>query len=149
MHPSTNRVFSSRNLHPPQMPPGLAVPLASICLRWTCRRRRNGFSVSSTPSCPTLRQRRSSTNGRARLESNTDAVVSCRLGGKNADGTRSRPELREWPRTSRLSGDIKRQKEETSTNVSGLNERILVTVPSLYRLSIGSHLSSYTTRRIK
>src|ERR1700733_2046459 len=90
----------------------------------------NGFSVSSTPSCPTLRQRRSSTNGRARLESNTDAVVSCRLGGENADGTRSRPELREWTRTSRLSGDIKRQKEETSTNVSGLSERILVTVPS-------------------
>jgi hypothetical protein len=77
------------------------------------------------------------------------AVVSCRLGRKNTDGTRSRPELRDWTRTSRPSGDVKGQKEEASTNVSVLSGLLSVTVPPLYRLSIGSRLSSYTTRRIK
>src|ERR1700722_8059208 len=67
------------------------------------------------------------------------AVVSCRLGGKNAGGTHSRPELREWTRTSRPSGDVEGQKEEASTNVSVLSGQLSVTVPppvlALHRLS--------------
>ena len=44
---------------------------------------------------------------------------------------------------------IAKQKEEASTNVSVLSGQPSVTVPLLYRLSIGSRLSSYTARRIE
>jgi hypothetical protein len=76
-------------------------------------------------------------------------VVACGVGERGTDRRRLRPELREWTRTSRPSGDVKGQKEEASTNVSVLSGLLSVTVPPLYRLSIGSRLSSYTTRRIK
>jgi hypothetical protein len=77
----------------------------------------------------------------SRIRMRARAVVGCRLGGKNAGGTHSRPELREWTRTSRPSGDVEGQKEEASTNVSVLSGQLSVTVPPLYWLSIGSRLS--------
>ena len=49
------------------------------------------------------------------------AVVVSRLGGKDEDGTRSDPELREWSHTGKPSGDVEGKKEEAFTNVSVLS----------------------------
>jgi hypothetical protein len=65
-------------------------------------------------------------------------MIACRVSERGADGRRSRPELREWTRTSRPSGDIKGWKEEAFTNVSVLSDQLSITVPpaqALYRLS--------------
>jgi hypothetical protein len=55
------------------------------------------------------------------------ALVDYRLGGESADGTRSRPEEREWTRTSRPP---ERQKEEASINVSVLSGQLSASLAS-------------------
>ena len=52
------------------------------------------------------------------------AVVVSRLGGKDEDGTRSDPELREWSHTGKPSGGVEGKKEEAFTNVSVLSGQL-------------------------
>jgi Ankyrin repeats (3 copies)/Ankyrin repeat len=54
----------------------------------------------------------------SRIQMRARALVGYKLGGESADGTRSRPEEREWTRTSRPPGDVEGQKEGASINVS-------------------------------
>ena len=58
------------------------------------------------------------------------ALVGYKLGGESADGTRSRPEEREWTRTSRPPGDVEGQKEGASINVSVLSGQLSASLAS-------------------
>ena len=58
------------------------------------------------------------------------AVISCKLGGKGEDRTRSYPELQEWSHIGKPSGDAEGKKEEAFTNVSMLSRRLSISVPS-------------------